>query len=58
MGLGLFIAREIVHRHGGLIWVESEEGQGSLFGIALPLVEAPTQPDAVAEEAEKVGVPS
>ncbi|HZB95104.1 MAG TPA: response regulator [Herpetosiphonaceae bacterium] len=58
MGLGLFIAREIVHRHGGLIWVESEEGQGSLFGIALPLVEAPAQPDAVAEEVEKVGVPS
>jgi len=36
MGLGLYIAREIIHRHGGRMWVESEEGAGSLFGIALP----------------------
>lgn len=36
MGLGLFIAREIVLRHGGTMWVESEEGKGSLFGVALP----------------------
>ena len=43
MGLGLFIAREIVQRHGGLMWVESEEGKGSLFGVALPLVPAGDQ---------------
>lgn len=36
MGLGLYIAREIIQRHGGTMWVESEEGQGSLFGITLP----------------------
>ena len=36
MGLGLFIAHEIVSRHGGIIWAESEEDRGSLFGIALP----------------------
>ncbi len=54
MGLGLFIAREIVQRHGGLIWVESEEGKGSLFGIALPLVEAGTLAGDIVRDVEKL----
>jgi signal transduction histidine kinase len=36
MGLGLYISKEIITRHGGRIWVESERGQGSTFYIALP----------------------
>jgi signal transduction histidine kinase len=35
-GLGLVIAREIIHAHGGEIWVESKPGEGSIFQFSLP----------------------
>ena len=36
MGLGLYIAREIVERHGGTIYAESPEDGGTRFVVSLP----------------------
>ncbi len=36
-GIGLFIAKEFVHKHGGRLTVESEKGKGSTFTFTLPV---------------------
>jgi signal transduction histidine kinase len=35
-GLGLILCREFVEKHGGRIWAESKEGEGSTFSFSLP----------------------
>ncbi len=37
LGLGLFIAKEIVTLHGGRMWVASKSGAGTTFSFTLPL---------------------
>ena len=39
-GLGLAISKEIIRAHRGVIWLESEPGQGSIFNFTLPLAGA------------------
>ncbi len=37
LGIGLFISFEIIQRHKGKLWAESEPGKGSVFHFTLPL---------------------
>jgi signal transduction histidine kinase len=45
-GLGLSISRSIIEAHGGRIWVDSEEGKGATFFVALPAGAAVPAADA------------
>jgi signal transduction histidine kinase len=40
VGLGLYISRNIVLRHGGSIFVRSAVGQGSTFSVRIPVTPA------------------
>lgn len=37
LGLGLYISADIINRHNGKIWVNSEIGKGTTFHFSLPV---------------------
>jgi two-component system, OmpR family, sensor kinase len=49
-GLGLAICYEVATAHGGRIWVQSEEGHGSAFSIALPALAPDLRPQVAVSE--------
>ena len=47
-GLGLYISKQIIDAHGGKIWIESKEGQGTRVFFTLPII--------VENREDKVGI--
>jgi PAS domain S-box-containing protein len=47
IGLGLYLCRELVWLHGGVIWVNSQVGKGSVFTFVLPKSQKKTQTDVL-----------
>ena len=37
LGIGLYIVRQIIKRHQGHLWVQSQKGEGSIFSFSVPL---------------------
>jgi signal transduction histidine kinase len=38
LGLGLKLCKTLVELHGGMIWVNSQKGTGSIFSLSIPIV--------------------
>ena len=57
-GLGLTLSKRILELHGGRIWVEGEAGQGSTFGIALPVGSSEPALTSVPQVSQGSGLPT
>ncbi len=51
-GLGLSICHSIIENHGGQIWFESEEGQGTTFKVRIPLRARPPDPARTSDSSD------
>jgi signal transduction histidine kinase len=54
LGIGLAICHDIVTRHRGRLWVESEKGKGAIFHLSLPLFQQESLPDGEKPEAVRM----
>lgn len=52
-GIGLYVTRKIVNKHGGRIAVSSQLGKGSRFEIVLPLEPITTEKGVADQAGEK-----
>lgn len=53
-GLGLYVAQQIAHRHGGEIKVKSKKGKGSVFTVSIPELPDETVPTQRFEQLPKL----
>jgi signal transduction histidine kinase len=49
LGLGLHIARDLVRRQGGNIWITGDPERGSIFNFTLPLAAGNAQADSTGQ---------
>jgi signal transduction histidine kinase len=57
-GLGLFVTRQLVTEHGGMITFESRPGEGTTFRVFLPAVAPPRKDEVRRTRDESERVPS
>ena len=55
LGIGLAISQDIVKRHGGKLWVESQKGQGATFYLCMPLLRQENRSGAEKQAGARMG---